>query len=638
MHTIQLTESDNKKLASPLFSAGKSKNMLVGLLLAVATLLLYNPVSRFHFINYDDNGYVTSNFHVRGGISWKNVKWAFTTFDNSNWHPLTWLSHMLDCQIFGLNAAGHHYVNLLLHISIVVLLFVWLNRITGSTWKAAFVAALFAVHPLNVGSVAWIAERKNMLSTLFWFAALLAYVWYAKRVSWRRYLGVAVLFACGLMSKPMVVTLPCILLLLDFWPLQRIYPANYFTASDPPPPFPLRRFLGLVAEKAPLLLLSAASSYITIIGQRQSGALRTTFEFPFLVRLQNAAYSYVAYLGKALWPVKLTIFYPYRTFPAWKSMAALLVLVAITWLTVRLRRKHPYLIVGWFWYLITLLPVIGIIQVGDQAMADRYAYLPLIGFFIAVVWGMAELAQATHVPAYAAATAALIVLIALTMDMEKQLPFWHDSIALFSHGVDIEPRSYVAHENLAQALIARGEPTKAEPHYYALLAGEPDDPLAHFGLGTAFQAEGKFEQAAEQYELILRSVTPAQVAGNRKMMGQIIGNLAGAQEQLGKLHAAEENFVLALQFDPDFQIYTNLGNLFYKQERWEEAATAYRNSLALVRSDGAYHFLAVCLEKQNKLREAAEADRQALQISPKNVSIRKHLASVEARLNTGESR
>src|SRR5438270_3144411 len=365
--------------------------MVAGLLLAVATLLLYNPVSRFQFINYDDDGYVTRNFQVRGGLSLKNVKWAFTTFDASNWHPLTWLSHMLDCQIFGLNASGHHYVNLLIHASIVVLLFVWLNRVTGSTWKAAFVAALFAVHPLNVGSVAWVAERKNMLSTLFWFATLLAYAWYVKRVSWQRYLVVAALFACGLMSKPMVVTLPCILLLLDFWPLERIYPASYFTATDPPPRFPFRRFLGLAAEKAPLFLLSAASSYITVIAQHKSGALRTNFEFPLILRLQNAAYSYVAYLGKTLWPAKLTIFYPYRTVPAWASVAALLILVAVTWLTVRFRRKYPYLTVGWLWYLITMLPVIGIIQVGDQAMADRYAYLTLIGFFIAIVWGTAEL-------------------------------------------------------------------------------------------------------------------------------------------------------------------------------------------------------------------------------------------------------
>src|SRR5882724_1845071 len=290
--------------------------MLAGLLLAVTTLLLYNPVSHFQFINYDDDGYVTRNFQVRGGISLKNVKWAFTTFDASNWHPLTWLSHMLDCQVFGLNPSGHHYVNLLIHVSIVVLLFVWLNRVTGSTWKAAFVAALFAVHPLNVGSVAWIAERKNMLSTLFWFAALLAYAWYAKRVSWERYLVVAALFACGLMSKPMVVTLPCILLLLDFWPLERIYPPNYFTASDPPPGFPLRPFLGLVVEKVPLFLLSAASSYITIVAQREGGALRTNADFALAVRLQNAAYSYAAYLAKTFWPVKLTVFYPHRSVPA----------------------------------------------------------------------------------------------------------------------------------------------------------------------------------------------------------------------------------------------------------------------------------------------------------------------------------
>jgi protein O-mannosyl-transferase len=354
------------------------------LLLAAATAALYFPVSGHAFLTFDDHDYVTANPHIHAGLSWTTLKWAFTSTTAANWHPLTWLSHALDFQLFGLNPAGHHLDSVLIHAANAVLLFLLLQWATKRAGPSLLVAALFAVHPLNVESVAWVAERKNVLSTLFFFLAIGAYGWYAQRPNWRRYLLLAAMFAAGLMAKPMVVTLPCVLLLLDYWPLGRIQ-------TGPPGATGMPRFAisKLILEKVPLFFLSALSAVITIKAQRSGQAVRTLHQFSAAVRIENAVVAYASYLWKMLWPARLAPLYPHpgATLPAWQLILSAVVLIGITLLVV-VQRSRRYLLVGWLWFLGTLIPVIGLVQIGDAAMADRYAYIPLIGIFVMMAWGL----------------------------------------------------------------------------------------------------------------------------------------------------------------------------------------------------------------------------------------------------------
>ena len=391
-----------------IFRSPGQRKLVLGLLLVVVTLALYNPVSRNGFVNFDDDRYVTDNPQVRAGLRSSTISWAFTTLDLANWHPLTWLSHALDCQLFQLNPVGHHYTSLLLHASNALLLFLILQWFTGYTARSLMVAALFAVHPLNVESVAWVAERKNVLCMLFFLLALAAYGWYVRQPTVARYLAVALLFAMGLMSKPMVITLPIVLLLLDYWPLGRThFSANVESRDEASPRFaastqPVWR---LCLEKVPLLLLSAGSAIVTMLAQRAGGAVLTSAERSPLLRLENVIVCYVLNIKKVFWPSHLAALYPYpHTLPAWQVAASALFLVAVTCAVLKYR-EHRYLVVGWFWYLGTMVPMIGLIQVGNQAMADRYAYLPLIGLFIMIVWAAADCASARQLSANYLATA-----------------------------------------------------------------------------------------------------------------------------------------------------------------------------------------------------------------------------------------
>jgi len=377
------------------------------MLLAVATAAVYSPVVHHPFIEYDDPIYVSNNLHVQAGLTWKTFTWAWTTTEAENWHPLTWLSHSLDCQLYELNPAGHHLSSVLLHVLNVLLLFLLLARVTGATGRSLLVAACFALHPINVESVAWVAERKNLLSTLLFLLALGAYGWYARLPNIRRYLVVAVLFALGLTAKPMVITLPFVLLLLDLWPLQRSQGWNRLASPLRPQTRKNRRkrleavatenassrfpasqatFSRLVLEKLPLLVFCAGSAVITVIAQ-QTAALRTVAKFPLDTRLENAICAYAMYVCKAFWPARLTIFYPHpgSSLEAWKVWLAALFLMVVSALVWKQRLRRGYLVTGWLWYLGTLVPVIGLVQVGDQAMADRYGYIPLIGIFVMAV-------------------------------------------------------------------------------------------------------------------------------------------------------------------------------------------------------------------------------------------------------------
>ena len=373
-----------------LFSSPEKRNVILCLLLVVATLALYNPVNRHPFVNYDDDRYVTGNAHIHNGVNGDTIAWAFSSTEQGNWHPLTWLSHALDYQLFHQNPAGHHFTSVLIHAANAVLLFLFLIYVTRRLGPSLFVAALFALHPINVESVAWVAERKNVLCTFFFFATLIAYCWYARQPDWRRYLAFTGLFVLGLMSKPMVITLPFVLLLLDYWPLGRIRGGK----GDAPHASVSK----LIVEKIPLMALSAASAVVTMQAQRAGGAVRSTAQFSLGVRLENATVAYAMYLWKMIWPSHLAPIYPHPgdALAGWQVGTSVLVLLAVTWVALNFRAKR-YLLTGWLWFLGTLVPVIGLVQVGDQAMADRYAYIPLVGIFIMIAWGIADLADSKQI-------------------------------------------------------------------------------------------------------------------------------------------------------------------------------------------------------------------------------------------------
>jgi hypothetical protein len=435
--------------------------LAVALVLSLLAALPYLAVGGLDaFINMDDDVYVYENPRVLKGLTIEGVRWAFTAFHISNWHPLTWLSHMTDVTIFGNDARGHHLVNILLHSLNTSLLFLSLFRMTAALWRSALVAALFALHPLHIESVAWIAERKDVLSGLFFMLVLLAYEWYVRRGGRRRYLLVALFLALGLMAKPMLVTVPFLLLLLDLWPLGRTAWAAPAGGGEGSPVSPGR----LLWEKVPLLALALVSSGITFLAQRAGGAIKTLEFIGTDLRLANVAVSYVAYIGKTLWPLSLSMYYPFppEMPPGWKVGGAVLVTAAVTAAAVFLRRR-PYFLVGWLWYLGMLVPVIGLVQVGDQAMADRYAYLPLTGLFVMAVWGSAELLRGRR-RRWSVGAAAGVLLI-LTPLAARQAGYWKDSITLFSHALSVAPGSHIIHNNLANSLVRAGRTNEAITHY-----------------------------------------------------------------------------------------------------------------------------------------------------------------------------
>ncbi|MFZ1918221.1 MAG: tetratricopeptide repeat protein [Terriglobales bacterium] len=432
------------------FLAGTKLNAVLCVLLASVTIALYSPVIGHSFVKWDDEHYVTANRHIQGGLGRNTIKWAFTSTDESNWHPLTWLSHALDYQLFGLNPAGHHLDSVLIHALNAVLLFLLLAWITKRVAPSLLVAALFAVHPLNVESVAWVAERKNVLSTFFFICAIGSYVWYAQKPQWRRYLLVAALFAAGLMAKPMVITLPFVLLLLDYWPLERTpfnggqtHAGSAIGASGV-------AFSSLLAGKVPLVFLSAASAWITLIAQRT--AERTVEEFPLAIRVENALVAYGLYLWKMVWPARLAL-YPHSAIalPAWQWILSALVLVSVTAFVVVFRRKR-YLPVGWFWFLGTMVPVIGLVQVGEASMADRYAYIPLIGIFIMIAWSLDDWAEARKVRSVWRVLPAVCVLAALSCVTYRQMSYWESDYDLWLHTLEVGESSF-AHNAVAADLM-----------------------------------------------------------------------------------------------------------------------------------------------------------------------------------------
>ena len=558
------------------------------MLLAAAVLGVFRQTVGHGFVIYDDEAYVTKNPRVQAGLSVENLRWAFTTNLNANWHPLTWLSHMLDAELFGLNPMGHHLTSLLLHLANTILLFLLLARMTGSVWKSGFVAALFGIHPLHVESVAWVAERKDVLSALFWILTMWAYVRYTESPSVKRYLPVVVLFALGLMAKPMLVTLPFVLLLLDYWPLGRLMPsASGKPGKDRQGPSAWR----LIWEKAPLFTLAAASSAVTFIIQRQGQAMGSLSAFTLPARIGNALISYAAYIYSTLWPKDLAVFYPHPTnrLPVWHAILAGLLLVGISALVLGPARRQRYMTVGWLWYVGTLVPVIGLIQVGAQARADRYTYVPLIGLFIAICWGAAGLWQGAEredqaderpgrsrkkerkhrqkrkAPGCSPALPALAILglAALMAQAWNQVGVWHDTVSLFRHALNATERNYVAHINLGIALAREGNLEDAMAQYHEALAIAPDYGEAHLHLAIALARQGKLSDALTHFAEAVKLNPRNPEAHN---------NLGLVLAMQGKIDRAMAEYRKALSVNPDLgEAHNNMALALYAKGRYTDA-------------------------------------------------------------------
>jgi protein O-mannosyl-transferase len=586
--------------------------VVLGLLLVLASLVLYNPAGRHPFVNYDDDHYITNNRQVCQGLHWNTIWWAFTTTTEANWHPLTWLSHELDWQLFHLNPAGHHYVSVLLHAANVYLLFWVLLQATGCVWRSWIAAALFALHPINVESVAWIAERKNLLSMFFFLVALAAYRWYAQKPHVGRYGLVTVLFALGLMAKPQVITLPFVLLLWDYWPLRRIESGENEASSSAVsgPTIPGYGLSHLVLEKLPLFALSAVSAVITLKAQAAGGAVRTTLQIPMPVRIGNAALSYARYLGKAFWPSHLTLMYPYLWSWAWfwPLVFSLLLLGLVSAAVIAAHRR--YLLVGWLWFLGTLVPMIGLVQVGAQAMADRYAYLPFIGLFLMASWGTEELARRQRWPAAVPVVACSIALTALGITAHRQLSYWSNNIVLWSHANEVTGPNFQAEEHLGSALAAQGRMEEAGEHFRAGVAIDPGDPAGHFNLAVYDQIEGRVQRAIESYNAVLRRSPDA------KLERETLTNLAIAYQQAGSDSQAEATYTAAVHIDPNNQkTWLEMGLVEQRLGKYSEAADAFSQSAALAPSAVDYLLLEKALQRCGRVAEAEAAHQKAQQIT-----------------------
>jgi len=625
--------SPKKRLrAEPLLS-GKSLIAVICVLVAAASIALYSPVATHSFVVWDDHDYVVANSHIHAGLSWNTIKWAFASTEASNWHPLTWLSHALDYQLFALNPAGHHLDSVLIHALNAVLLFLLLVWSTKRVGPSLVVAALFAVHPLNVESVAWVAERKSVLSTLFFLLAIGAYGWYAWKPGWRRYLLVAMLFAAGLMAKPMVITLPFVLLLLDYWPLGRT-PLNATpidrtgAGSAISNGVPRMAFSRLLLEKAPLLLLSAASAWITVKAQRAGQSVRSFHQFPLGLRIENAVVAYGQYLWKTLWPARLAALYPHSpsTLPLWQVVLSAVVLVWVTVLVIVFRRKG-YLPVGWFWFLGTLVPVIGLVQVGGAAMADRYAYVPLVGIFVMISWSLDDLADAKAVSTVWRVFSALCVLIALGFLTLRQLNYWENEYTLWAHTVAVTEQNPYAQAVLGDALMnpdltpavsnLEGLDTEqkrmdeARLHYEEALTSyrqlSQQNPAAYLPdmattlneIGNLDRRENRTDEARQNYEEAMQyyhQLAQQNPDPHLVNMATTLSNLAAVDRRENRLDDASQNYEEALkirrqmaQQDPDKYLPSvvdtliNLGFVERSQKQTDEAFQRFEEALTIGR-------------------------------------------------------
>jgi protein O-mannosyl-transferase len=595
----------------------------VSLLLASAVLLVFWPAVRCGFTNFDDPGYYSENAHVLAGLSWSNVKWALRTTEYCSWYPVTWLSFLVDATLFGRRAAGPHLTNVLLHAANAVLAFLLLRRLTGTLWRSALVAALFALHPLRVESVAWVAERKGLLSALFGLLALLAY---ARYVEWAKaraegaggskpvapWYGLALgLFAASLMAKPGLVTLPVGMLLLDYWPLQRL--ANNRPGERG------ALWLRLTVEKIPFLLLSLASTVLTIRLHNEYEALVSLANASPAARIQNAFVSCAQYLGKAVWPSRLALPYPYASqMPVGLSILGLALVAGLSLGALLLRRRRPYIFVGWFWFLGTVLPVLGLIQWGSQTMADRFTYVPMLGLLLLVVWGAAELSIRGRIPRWACLGVVVLLLAACAVGSERQLRHWKDSESLFRHTLSVTGNNPLALNNLGAWLTVQQRPGEALVFLRQALQMNPSNADTYYNVGNALAEQGKFDEALTNFQAAV-TLKPGYY--------QARNNLGKAFSRLGRFEAAAEQYRLALQYRPqDTIIHKNLAEALRACGKLEGAIEQYQQALALEPDDAAAHYaLGITLALQNRWDEAIRHYTRALQSSPNDAEAQYNL-------------
>lgn len=619
------------------------KFWLAALLLAVATIVVYAPVRHHEFIDFDDGLYVYDNKQVQEGLSFDAIQWAFSLVKENNtyWHPVAWLSHMLDCQLFGLNPGAHHLSNLFFHLLNVLLLFLALLRMTGALWNSAFVAALFALHPVNVDSVAWIAERKNLLSTTFWMLTMLTYAHYAARPSVLRYGGVTAVFTIGLMTKPMLVTLPCALLLLDFWPLGRFRwfrngrNSSFAETSTP----------RLILEKIPLLALSFGAMALSFISLQKNSQILNEIVHPMGLRIANALVSYWHYLWKMVWPANLAVFYPFpKEIPLWQPVTAGIALIAATGLVIAYSRKKPYLATGWFWYLGTLTPVIGIIQGGLwPQIADRWAYVPYVGVFILIAWFAEDLAARQKWRRRILTASAIAILVVFSTLTTLQLKHWQTTESLFQHALHVTEQNFLAHLQIGHVLKNQKKPAEAIREYKKSLDIIPDYAKAHEALGDAYIALKSYEKAIFHYhKALLRA--PAEIdlyykIGNSYTnTGQYVqalhyyqdiitfapddpkayNNMGAVELCLGNLENARQNFINAIAIQPDYaEAVYNLGLAASKAGNTDEAVVHFQRAVALNPNYGdAHNSLAQIFFEAGNLDQARVHFNHVARITP----------------------
>jgi Flp pilus assembly protein TadD len=578
------------------------KKLLITFILILLTLVIYWQVKDFNFAGYDDELYITDNAHVQTGLTFESIKWAFTTFHAGNWHPVTWLSHMLDIELYALNPMGHHWTNLQFHIANTLLLFFILFKMTGALWRSAFVAALFALHPLHVESVAWVAERKDVLSTFFGMLTILAYIRYVKKINLFRYSLVFIFLSLGLMAKPMLVTLPFVLLLLDFWPLERLKYYSHDQSS---------KLFSLIYEKIPLFIPVAISSFLTILAQKEAEALYTFEALPFATRIANAFVSYAGYIIKTVWPQNLAVFYPhpFGTLSLLYVFLAVFAIAGISFFSIRSFKQHPYVAVGWFWYLGTLIPVIGLIQVGAQGMADRYTYIPLIGLFIIAAWGISDLLKKWHYNRIILVIFSIIIIFAFSTRSYFQIRHWENSTTVFKNAVKVTDNNWLAYSNLGLALMRDGKSNDAVFYFKKTLQIRPNFLKTLDNLGIVLCRLEKFEEALFYYSKALK-IDPKHAG--------IHNNIANVLTALGKLEKAVQHYKKAILIDPEFaEAHYNIANVLVTQKELDKAILYYESA---IKKDSEYsdaHYNLGCiLLKKKECKKALAHFAQVIKIKP----------------------
>jgi Tfp pilus assembly protein PilF len=546
--------------------------LLIFLFLVTVTFVVYWQVRSFTFVSYDDGQYVIENQYVKDGLNYKSIRWAFSSYHAANWHPLTWLSHMLDIELYGMNLGAHHQTNLIFHIANALLLFFVFRRMTSNLWQSGFVAALFALHPLHVESVAWVSERKDVLSAFFWMLTMYSYARYAAHPGINRYLPVVGFFMLGLMAKPMLVTLPFVLLLLDYWPLRRM---QFNPLADDCHRLHQRtRGLLLIWEKIPLFSLAMASSVVTFLAQKSGGAVGSMELYPLTTRVANALVAYVKYIGKMIWPANLAVFYPYsNSLSGWQIIGAGALLGLITFASIRSFRQQPWFVVGWLWFIGTLVPVIGLVQVGLQAMADRYTYIPLIGVFIIVAWCVPELLHKWHNKEKLLGLTVIAVLVMLGTTSWMQIRYWKNSLTLFKHALDVTENNYLAHNAFGDALKEQGKGNEAMRHYLDALEIKSDYAAPHYSIGHTLATQGKLDDAINHFQKAIQ-IKPDFASAH--------DNLGYAFMIQGKIKQAIMHYSEALRITPDdAEVHNRMGLALVSQGQFDNAIIHFRKAVNL---------------------------------------------------------